>query len=145
MIFNLSNRYEQDKFKEYVNKLYSDRAVVEVKKKFPNRTLKQNSYLHVILSYFGAEFGYDLRYVKDEIFKRMVNAELFVVKRETKYGKEYETLRSSSDLSTSEMTAAIERFRNWSAAEGGLYIPSPDEKEAIVYAQQQVEKVMLYN
>lgn len=53
MIFNLSNHYEIPKFKEYVNKLFSERAVVEVKKKLPNRTLAQNSYLHLLLGYFG--------------------------------------------------------------------------------------------
>lgn len=51
MIFNLSNPYEVDKYKEYVNKLFKDRAVVEVKKRLPNRTLAQNSYLHLILSF----------------------------------------------------------------------------------------------
>ena len=53
MIFNLSNPYEVDKYKEYVNKLFKDRAVVEVKKRLPNRTLAQNSYLHLILSFFA--------------------------------------------------------------------------------------------
>ena len=52
MIFNLSNHYEIPKFKEYVNKLFSERAVVEVKKKLPNRTLAQNSYLHLLFRVF---------------------------------------------------------------------------------------------
>ena len=43
MLFNLNNEFELDKFKRYVNKLYEERAVVEVKKKHPNRTIKQNS------------------------------------------------------------------------------------------------------
>ena len=34
MIFNLSNHYEIPKFKEYVNKLFSERAVVEVKRNY---------------------------------------------------------------------------------------------------------------
>jgi hypothetical protein len=35
MIFNLNNPYEVDKYKKYVNKLFKERAVVEVKKRLP--------------------------------------------------------------------------------------------------------------
>ena len=51
MLFDLKNEYQIPKFKEYVNKLFSECAVVEVKKKLPNRTLAQNSYLHLLLGY----------------------------------------------------------------------------------------------
>ena len=54
MLFDLKNEYQIPKFKEYVNKLFKERAVVEVKKKLPNRTLAQNSYLHLLLGYFGS-------------------------------------------------------------------------------------------
>lgn len=57
MIFNLNNSFEHDRFKEYVNQLYKQKAIVEVKKKLPNRTLAQNSYLHLLLGYFGSEYG----------------------------------------------------------------------------------------
>jgi hypothetical protein len=57
MIYDLKNEYQIPKFKEYVNKLFKERAVVEVKKKLPNRTLAQNSYLHLLLGYFGSEYG----------------------------------------------------------------------------------------
>lgn len=57
MLFDLKNEYQIPKFKEYVNKLFKERAVVEVKKKLPNRTLAQNSYLHLLLGYFGSEYG----------------------------------------------------------------------------------------
>ena len=53
MIYDLKNEYQIPKFKEYVNKLFKERAVVEVKKKLPNRTLAQNSYLHLLLGYLS--------------------------------------------------------------------------------------------
>ena len=37
MIYDLKNEYQIPKFKEYVNKLFKERAVVEVKKKQKNR------------------------------------------------------------------------------------------------------------
>lgn len=64
MLFNLKNHYDIPKFKEYVNRLFKERAVVEVKKKLPNRTLAQNSYLHLLLGYFGSEYGAALTKLK---------------------------------------------------------------------------------
>ena len=45
MIYDLKNEYQIPKFKEYVNKLFKERAVVEVKKKLPNRTLRTLIYI----------------------------------------------------------------------------------------------------
>jgi len=60
-------------------------------------------------------------------------------KRVNKRGQEVVRLRSSRDLDTAEMTTAIERFRNWSSAVAGLYIPSPNETDALFEAQRQME------
>ena len=120
MIFNLSNHYEIPKFKEYVNKLFSERAVVEVKKKLPNRTLAQNSYLHLLLGYF--------------------NRDLFERKTVNKKGNEVTYLRSSAELTTGEMTLSIDRFRNWSASVAGIYLPAANEQQMLIYAQQEIER-----
>lgn len=144
MIYNLSNVYDKEKFRDKVNKLYSDGAVVELVKKNPNRTLKQNSYLHLILGYFAQEFGYSLEEVKFNIFKNLCNKDLFQEEKINKHNQKIIHIKSSSELDTRDMTIAIDRFRNYSASVCGLYIPSPDEKEAIVYAQQQVENNIKY-
>lgn len=39
MIFDLKNEYQVPKFKEYVNKLFKERAVVEVKRNCPTERL----------------------------------------------------------------------------------------------------------
>lgn len=143
-LFNLNNPYERGRFKDYVNGLYKEQACVEVKKKHTNRTLAQNSYLHVLLGYFASEFGFTLEEVKFELFKKHCNHDIFAKKRVNKRGIEVEYLRSSSDLDKLEMTTAIERFRNYSAAECGLYLPAPNEQELLFYAQQQVEQFREY-
>lgn len=140
MIFNLSNPYDDQRFKDYVNKLYKDKVVVEVKKINPRRSLAQNSYLHVLLGYFASQYGCSLDEAKVDYFKRLCNKEMFEEKVVNKSGREVLRLRSSSDLSTAEMTLAIERFRNWSAAEGGIYLPSPNEGDMILYARQEIER-----
>ena len=123
-IFNLKNEYEIPKFKAYVNKLFKERAVVEVKKKLPNRTLAQNSYLHLLLGYFGSEYGCSLEEAKIDFYKRTCNRDLFERKTVNKKGREVTYLRSSAELTTGEMTLSIDRFRNWSASVAGVYLPA---------------------
>lgn len=140
MIFNLKNEYEIPKFKAYVNKLFQECAVVEVKKKHPNRTLAQNSYLHLLLGYFGSQYGCSLDEAKIDFYKRTCNRELFERKTINKRGREVTYLRSSAELTTAEMTLSIDRFRNWSAYVAGIYLPSPEEHQMIVFAQQEIER-----
>lgn len=140
MIFNLNNSFEHDRFKEYVNQLYKQKAIVEVKKKLPNRTLAQNRYFYLLLSWFASETGYSVEEVKIDIFKRLCNRDIFEREKTNKKGKIIKTLRSSSELSTGEMTLAIERFRNYSSAQAGIYLPSPNENEFLLHIQQEIEK-----
>lgn len=140
MIFNLANPYDLDRYKEYVNTLYKKQAIVEVKEKKKNRSLRQNAYLHVILTYFACEYGCTMEEAKLDFYKRLCNRELFVIKKTNKYGKQVESVRSSSELDTGEMTTSIERFRNWSSATAGIYLPSPYEHEFLIHCQQVIEQ-----
>ena len=140
MIFDLRNEYQIPKFKEYVNKLFREKALVEVKKKLPNRTLAQNSYLHLLLGYFGSEYGCSLDEVKIDFYKRTCNRDLFERKMINKSGKEVTYLRSSAELTTGEMTLSIDRFRNFSSGEAGIYLPSPNEREFLIHIQQELER-----
>lgn len=140
MIFNLNNPFEHEKFKEYVNKLYVQHAIVEVKKRLPNRTLAQNSYLHLILSFFACELGYSLDEVKLDYFKKTCNRDLFERKKVNKQGREITYMRSSSELTTGEMTTAIERFRNYSSAQAGIYLPAPNENQFLIHIQQEIQR-----
>ncbi|MSS16842.1 hypothetical protein [Sodaliphilus pleomorphus] len=144
MIYDLQNEYDRSKFKAKVNQLYTEKALVELKRKTTNRSLAQNSYLHVLLCYFASEFGYTMEEVKHDIFKKKCNPELFLHKRKNKRGFEVTYVRSSTELDKAEMTLAIERFRNYSSAVCGLYLPEPNEHRALVYAQQQIEQYKNY-
>ena len=140
MIFNLNNEYEIPKFKEYVNKLYEQKAIVEVKKKLPNRSTQQNRYFYLILSWFACETGYSVDEIKVDIFKRICNKGIFERYRENKHGEKVKYLRSSSDLDTLEMTTAIDRFRNYASAQAGIYLPSPNESQFLTYIEQEIER-----
>lgn len=139
MIYNLKNPSEVIDFENRVDDLIEQRAVVDLTKKNPNRSLSQNAYLHVILGFFASELGYTLEEVKQGIFKQICNKETFVRNIEV-CGKPIEYLRSSKDLDSQEMTTAIERFRNWSSLEAGIYLPSADEKHFITHMQKELRR-----
>lgn len=143
-LYNLKNPYDVQKFKEKCDDMINSRAYVELKNKLTQRSLAQNSYLHVLLGYFGSEFGMTLEQVKYDIFKKICNKDIFVRRRKNKRGNDVMYIRSTTELDKGEMTTAIERFRNYSSAECGLYLPSPHEGEMLFYAQQQIEQMKDY-
>ena len=139
-LYNLKNVYDRKRFKEACNQMVLNNEYVELKKKNTQRSLAQNSYLHCLLGYFASEFGYTLEEVKFDIFKKICNRDIFERKRINRRGREVTYIRSSTELDKVEMTTAIERFRNYSSAQCGLYLPSPNEGEMLFFAQQQIEQ-----
>lgn len=139
-LYNLSNPYDRQRFKEKANAMVKAQEYVELTKKHTQRSLAQNSYLHLLLGYFASEFGYTLEEVKFDLFKKHCNPDIFIRQRKNKRGLEVRYVRSSTELDKAEMTRAIERFRNYSSAQCGLYLPEPNEHEAIFFAQQQLEQ-----
>ena len=110
-----------------------------MKNKLTTRSLSQVSYCHELLVFFGSEFGLTKEQVKYDYFKKKCNKDIFERTRTNKRGKQVTYIRSTTELDKGEMTTAIERFRNYSVSECGLYLPSPHESEMLFYAQQQIE------
>lgn len=84
--------------------------------------------------------GNTLETTKTEYFKKYCNADIFVVAKNLKHIGTTEALRSSAELDTAEMTTAIERFRNWSASEAGIYLPSPDEEAYLAAIEAEMQR-----
>ena len=139
-IYDLNNQYDVQKFKAKVQELLHRGGGVELKRVYAVRSNQQNRYLHLLLGFFGSEFGLSLDEVKVDYFKRKVNADIFVREQMNKKGKMVKYLRSSAELDKQEMTTAIERFRNWSSSVAGLYLPSANEQEALLWVQKQIEQ-----
>lgn len=138
MLFDLSNILDRERFKRRSNELYKKGCVVELTEKKTQRTLRQNSYLHLLIGWYSMETGNTIEYVKREYFKRLCNREIFARTKQDEYLGEVEVLRSTKECDTGELTLAIERFRTWSVTECGIYLPSPDEREFL----QQIELEM---
>lgn len=144
MIFDLNNEYQIQRFVEYAKKLLGKRVVVELKEKCANRTLPQNSYLHLILGYFAAEYGCSREEAKVDFYKRDCNRDLYEREKTNKRGKKVTYLRSSAELTTEEMSLSIDRFRNWSASVASIYLPAANEHQMLIYAMQEVERCKEY-
>lgn len=136
-LFDLSNPLDKANFMLRAKKLAESGKIVELTEKKPRRSLPQNKYLHVILAYFGTQTGNTLEWVKQQYYKKLVNPDLFIREKEDKFLGRIKVLRSSADLDTAEMSLSVDRFRNWSAQEAGIYIPSADE--AILIQQMEIE------
>lgn len=145
MLFDLSNPYTHERYREYTSKLLSDGATVEITRKRPARGMRQNAYLHLILGYFALQYGCSLDEVKVDFYKRTCNHDLFVREKTNPVtGKKIRYLRSTSTLTTAEMSLSIDRFRDWASAEGGIYLPSADDHKMMEFARAEIERAREY-
>lgn len=145
MLYDLSNPLHAQNFRLRSDALLSKGCVVELTEKKPQRTNQQNRYLHVILSYFGAITGNTLEDVKRNYFKAHCNPELFVYETyDSLMKRNVKRLRSSADLTTEEMTLAIDRFRDWAAQEAEIYIPSPEEHNLVQLMEVESSRAKQY-
>lgn len=139
MIYNPTNPLHQKQAIEKLKYFFSKGKRFELKAKHDKRSISQNSYLHLILTWFGIETGYTLEEVKQEIFKKHVNANLF-------YDGEFdgvvkiERWRSTANLDTAEMTLAIDRFRNFSSQDLGIYLPEPNDLVLLQELENEISK-----
>lgn len=137
MVYDTSNPLDKANFLLRAKKLADKGAIIELTEKKPRRTLSQNSYLHVTIAYFASQYGCTTEWAKQRYFKQLVNPELFVREKDDEFLGRVKYLRSSADLDVSEMSLAIDRWRNWCSMEASIYIPSADE--AILIQQMEIE------
>ena len=139
MIYDPKNPLHQKQAIEKLNYFISKEKRFELKAKNDKRSISQNSYLHLILSWFGVETGYTLEEVKQEIFKKHVNSSLFY-DGEIKGIVHVSRWRSTADLDAAEMTLAIDRFRDFSSKELGIYLPEPSDLAILQDIENQLSK-----
>lgn len=142
MIYNSKNPLHVKQAVEKLKYFISKGKDFELKVKHPKRSISQNSYLHLILSWFAIETGYTLEEVKQEIFKKHVNPNLFYEgePEEKILGLNIQRWRSTSSLNTEEMTLSIDRFRNFSSIEMGIYLPDPSDLVLIQELEREISK-----
>lgn len=140
MFYNLGNEVDTKRFLTKVQYLVERKKKIELTEKREKRTLNQNSYLHLLISFFAIETGNTIAYVKDQYFKILCNPDLFIFEKEDPFLGKIKDLRSSRDLDTKQMTVAIDRFRNWSSSEAGIYLPEANEHHFLEHIQNEINK-----
>ena len=149
MVYNMLNPVELEKFEERTKTMiakakklqgdyYNEKFfVVDLKERQQSRTIQQNAYLWVTITYVAIEEGYTKDYIEQE-FKR-VNKDVFLRERENKQGKTFQYWRHIPDLDKEELSLCIDRWLHHCSMERGLYIPTPQDHAYMVW-QTQVEK-----
>lgn len=143
MIYDSSNELDRKKAEERFKFLVSKGSRFELSE-IRKRSLRQNSYLHILLGILALDQGETMAYVKEYYYKRYVNRDLFVIVKQDKILGDIETLRSSKDLTVEEMSASIEKLRNWASNELGCYLPSADEESLLRMAEAEIERYKQY-
>lgn len=111
MKYNTAIKGEKQDAEKYFKKLVDSESLVEIKKISKTRSLRQNSYLHLLLGAFGDHFGYTIEEAK--LIYKEVNKNIYYYKK-----KDRVFIRSSADLDSAEMTKTIDHFREVSASQG---------------------------
>ena len=132
MIFKLSNSIEAEKARLRLDFLIAKGAKIDMTEKRNKRTLPQNNYLHLLLSYYGLEVGYTLIEMK-EIFKRDICPDIFEYQ---KGGHIF--YRSTADLDTLQTTKAIEKLK-FHALTNGYPLPDAEDQDKIDWMRNQLE------
>lgn len=120
MKYDLSQKSEAAEAFQYLTKLATKDAIVEIKHVRPRRSLNQNNYLHLLLGAFGIHFGYTMTEAK-QIYKELSKDIYYYTLKNRQF------IRSSADLDTAEMTKTIDRFREASKEQGCPLPAATDE------------------
>ena len=140
MILDATKQFDIERARTRLEKLIENKSKFELTEKKPVRSVSQNAYLHLIIGWFAIEYGETIDYVKRMIFKKLVNPKIFIFEREnTKTKEKRKELRSSTDLDSAEMTTAIDRFRDYSSKEFGVYLPEAGEMDFLNEIKTQIE------
>ena len=143
MLYDLNNVLDRERFKRKAAIMLEKRGIVELKSK-QSRSSAQNRYLHLLIGFLAIETGNTLDYVKENFYKRAANQALFLQTKDDPIIGQTTWTRSSTVLTKEEMTLSIERFRNWSSQEAGVYLPSADEQSFLQMIELEMSRQQRY-
>lgn len=140
MIYNPSNPIDIERALVRIHHFIGLNQIFEITRKQTPKTYSQIKYVHLILGWFAWEYGETLEYVKLEYFKKLVNPEVFkyeFINRKT--GEIREEYKSLANISKDQMTYAINKFRDYSSKEAGIYLPQRSDLALLREIEIQVE------
>lgn len=136
MNYNLANPTELKAARNRINYLAKKKRIAIVKERIPNRTLSQNSYLHLIIGAFAANFGYTMEEAK-QIYKEC-SPNIYIYEKK---GRRF--LRSSAKLSKEEMAITIDKFMEKSK-EAGFPLPLATDEGWLREIENEIDRHKYY-
>jgi len=128
MLYNPEKPLDVKRAAERLKYFVEHNKVFELSAKKVPKTYPQIKYAHLIMSWFALEYGEQLKYIKLEYFKKLVNPQIFeynFINRKT--GEIRIEYRSTANLTKDELRIAIDRFRDYASKEAGIYLPEPKD------------------
>lgn len=130
-----------EKLKYYIQK----GRPFELKQMQVKKSINQNSYFHAIVSWFSFEYGEPADYVKQEIIKKIVCPEIFKTESVNKItGEVRADWKSFAVITKDETTYVINKFRDYSSKQAGIYLPTPEEKDFLKEIEVQLKNNQQY-
>lgn len=118
MKYDLSNNYDKEKFIEKYNTVKNSNHKIELRIIREKRSIKQNAYLHILITLFAIEFGFTIEEAKI-LLKRYCHFMDYIKK-----GQNF--LKRTRDLDITEIAEFIGWIRNYSSIRG-CYLPTAEE------------------
>lgn len=140
-LYDSNNELDVQKARERLEWLIKNKKRFELTQKRKTRTMAQNRYLHVALSFYALELGYQLEEFKQFQFKQQIAKPIFeyeVVNKLT--GEITKSYKSTTVLDTKEMTDAIDMLRNHASMVNGVYIPAPEDRGLVEQMEYEVNR-----
>jgi len=129
MILDLKQPFDRTKAVEKFDWMVKNEKRIELKTVGKKRSISQNNYLHLMLTWYACETGFTIEESK-RIYKLM-NKDVYIYE---KNGVSF--LKSSADLTTIETEQCNKRFRHKVNQELGLYIPEPNEPNYLNWVKE---------
>ena len=140
MKFNLNSTFEQVSATAFLKTLFEKKVFIEIKE-LTGGTNQQNRYFHLLIGWFALNYGESVEFVKQIMIKRDICPEIFreeLISQKT--GNIIVSFKSWSDIDKPNRNIVIEKFRNWSAKEAKIYLPSANEDEFLKSIEVEIEK-----
>lgn len=117
------DRYQQQAIDNYLSTREGKEVIVKFSRPTNRRSLNQNRfYWGIVLAVISDSTGHTAEEVHEYLKTIMLPRKFIAIK-----GREVEIVKTTTDLSTDEFEAYLERVRAWAKSELGIEIPTPNE------------------
>ena len=141
--YNLTYKHDEKKSDAYYAKCKKNGSFIKLEEIKTDLTKQFNSYLHVCfmaVAHQLSDFEQTKEWVKQVLFKQMINPEIYVVDWTDKHGVKYRYVKSITNKDV-DNRAGFEKFKIGMALKD-IQLPDPDDKNYIaeIYKTESILK-----